>query len=141
MCLVLSSHVGLGHYKHRMAFDGWGLPLTVKLPREASTRTADSLGEPECLSLMCERVHGWQVDPRTRARLHHRLNLDAMPEAERQLAFWLRGLMELCIYPPRPHTPHTPGQALYRQKKMLFVHLTSIARARGSLCQIPDSML
>ncbi|KAK9917046.1 hypothetical protein WJX75_000279 [Coccomyxa subellipsoidea] len=54
------------------------------------------------LELVLGTRHVFQVDAKTRARLYQKINLEAMPEEDRKLAFWLRGLMELCIYPPRP---------------------------------------
>jgi hypothetical protein len=43
----------------------------------------------------------WQLPGSTRAMLDARLALRGRPEAERHLAFLLRGLMEWCIYPPQ----------------------------------------
>lgn len=43
-----------------------------------------------------------QVDGRTQALLDHRLRLAQLPAADAAAALLLRGLMELCIYPPQP---------------------------------------
>lgn len=47
-------------------------------------------------------VAGLQVDGRTQALLDHRLR--HLPAADAAAALLLRGLMELCIYPPQPHS-------------------------------------
>lgn len=57
-----------------------------------------------------------QVDGRTQALLEHRLRLARLPAADAAAALLLRGLMELCIYPPRTQTtkdaaPGTAGPA------------------------------
>ena len=46
--------------------------------------------------------HCAQVDGRTQALLDHRLRLAQLPAADAAAALLLRGLMELCIYPPQP---------------------------------------
>lgn len=46
----------------------------------------------------------WQLPAATRALLEARLALRGRSEAERQMVFLLRGLMEWCIYPPQVHT-------------------------------------
>jgi len=43
-----------------------------------------------------------QVSGRTQALLEHRLHLTSLPPADAAAALLLRGLMELCIYPPQP---------------------------------------
>ena len=51
--------------------------------------------------------HVFHLDARTRALLDHRLK--PRSEAERQKAYLMRGLMELCIYPPRHHRRCRPA--------------------------------
>eukprot|EP00878_Enallax_costatus_P036950 GHUV01041601.1.p1 GENE.GHUV01041601.1~~GHUV01041601.1.p1 ORF type:complete len:104 (-),score=5.10 GHUV01041601.1:39-350(-) len=43
--------------------------------------------------------------PATRAAVDKQLHLQGRPTEERQLLYLLRGLMELCIYPPRVSGP------------------------------------
>lgn len=43
-----------------------------------------------------------QVAGRTQALLEHRLHLSSLPPADAAAALLLRGLMELCVYPPQP---------------------------------------
>eukprot|EP00878_Enallax_costatus_P010077 GHUV01010518.1.p1 GENE.GHUV01010518.1~~GHUV01010518.1.p1 ORF type:complete len:851 (+),score=193.00 GHUV01010518.1:408-2960(+) len=50
--------------------------------------------------------------PATRAAVDKQLHLQGRPTEERQLLYLLRGLMELCIYPPRvTSTPINPQRA------------------------------
>jgi len=41
-----------------------------------------------------------QVGARTQALLEHRLHLSRLPEPDAAAVLLLRGLMELCVYPP-----------------------------------------
>ncbi|KAK9827406.1 hypothetical protein WJX81_008695 [Elliptochloris bilobata] len=60
------------------------------------------------LEIMLATPHVFLASARTRARLFHQLRLGEQAQEDQALALWLRGLMELCLYPPaRP--PHPGG--------------------------------
>ncbi|DBA74684.1 TPA: hypothetical protein ACH3X2_009349 [Trebouxia sp. C0005] len=61
------------------------------------------------LEMVLATPHVFQISPRTAAVLQRRLQHSS--QAEAALAYFLRGLMELCIYPPRP------AQASFPQSK------------------------
>ncbi|KAL0037567.1 hypothetical protein WJX77_002920 [Trebouxia sp. C0004] len=61
------------------------------------------------LEMLLATPHVFQISPRTAAVLQRRMQHSS--QAEVVLAYFLRGLMDLCIYPPRP------AQASYPQSK------------------------
>lgn len=58
------------------------------------------------LELILASPHVFTPSARTRATLHHRLA--HLPEDERSMALYIRGLIDFCIYPPRPRHKHSP---------------------------------
>lgn len=48
--------------------------------------------------------HVFQLSPATQAALDIRLDLGGKRPGQRQLLYLLRGMMEMCIYPPQVHT-------------------------------------
>ena len=42
-----------------------------------------------------------------------------MLQSDMQLAFWLRGLMELCIYPPKPGSAAGEPLSIFSEKPWL----------------------
>jgi len=54
------------------------------------------------LELLLGTPHVFQVSARTRAMMDVKLHLEHKPEEERQRIYLLRGMMELCVYPPEP---------------------------------------
>lgn len=59
--------------------------------------------------------YGWvagamQVSARTRAVLEHRLHLSRLPDHDAAALLLLRGLMELCVYPPTSAAGATGGE-------------------------------
>ncbi len=53
------------------------------------------------LELVLATPHVFALSPATRAALDRRLRLRGRPAAERGQLYQLRGMMELCVYPPR----------------------------------------
>jgi serine/threonine protein kinase len=52
------------------------------------------------LELVLGSPHVFQLPPSTRAALDLKLQLQGKGDMERHLLYLLRGMMELCIYPP-----------------------------------------
>jgi hypothetical protein len=53
------------------------------------------------LELVLGTPHVFALSPGTRAALDRALRLQGRPAAERAQLYQLRGMMELCVYPPR----------------------------------------
>jgi hypothetical protein len=78
-----------------------------------------------------------QVDGRTQALLDHRLRLAQLPAADAAAALLLRGLMELCIYPPQPLSSTSSHAGTHSGSKSSSSDAGGNAQGAGDLASVP----
>ena len=78
-----------------------------------------------------------QVDGRTQALLDHRLKLAQLPAADAAAALLLRGLMELCIYPPQPLSSTSSHAGTHSGSKTSSSDASGNTQGAGDLASDP----